>query len=267
MTNEIKEDIITKFVFNEEQSKTFGNNEEAIVSLIRFFEKLELDEITINFSKDFTKLLDYNENFKIFYGEKITGYMPGFKALNISSKIDKYVLAHELGHTFLNLIDDTRMPEDFEQILTNAKKKALVSKDLNIEMNKTKFNCARFRTILEYICEQNKSFDGVGPFSDTISSMWQTHGFPTIEGGKLILPYCHTRDYYADRKNNEMIDYKKVYDEQFANFFSLYLNGEKELLNTLRSLFGEEWYLLMENKLISLSNELNKVNEKSSSFR
>lgn len=267
MTNEIKEDIITKFVFTGEQLQSFGNNEEAIASLIHFFDKIEPNEINMSFINGFPKLLDYNENFKVFYGEKMIGYMPNFKALNISSKVDKYVLAHELGHTFLNLIDNTELPDNFYQIVTNAKKNALNSNNLNIKMNNTELSNARFRTILEYICEQNKTFEGVGPFSDIISSMWQTPGFPTVEGGKLILPYYHTKDYYADSKNSEIVDYKKIYDEQFANFFSLYLDEKKELLDTLKSLFGEEWYLLMENKLISLSNELNKENKKSSSIK
>lgn len=258
MNDEIKERLINKFVFSKQQQASFGNNEFAVAVMIRFFNDVYCDD-SKKLIDNFDKLLDYNENLKIFKSEKIgSNYMANFKALTVNRKDDNYVISHELGHAILNLVDNTTLPPNFQDILIGAKDRALKIDNLSVKINDEQLNNCRFRTILEYICNKDNVMEDVGPFSDIISSMWQTPGFPTADGKKLILPYFHTQKYYTDELSDgtNVINYQRVYDEQFANFFTLYTNNRKETLFVLKELFDNDWYSLMEDKLIELENNI-----------
>ena len=258
MDDELKAKIVNKFVFTEQQQTTFGNNEFAIAAIIKLFNEVYYDK-NKQLIDNFDKLSDYNDNFKIFESDKIgSNYMPNFKALTVNRKDDNYVISHELGHAILNLVDNTTLPPNFQDVLIGAKNRALKIDNLSINLNGKQINNCRLRTILEYICNKDNVMEDIGPFSDIISSMWQTHGFPTADGKKLILPYFHTQKYYTDEISNgtNVINYQRVYDEQFANFFTLYTNNRKETLFVLKELFGDEWYSLMENKVIELENNI-----------
>ncbi|MDD3452919.1 MAG: hypothetical protein PHN42_01405 [Bacilli bacterium] len=257
MNEKIKLDIINNFIFDENEQKGFGNNEAVIARIIKFLSNIK----NIEFKQNFINLLNYNENFKIFEtNSSSSNYMANFKALSIKTSDDDYVIGHELGHAVLNLIDDTNVPNDFEQIVNNAKNNALNENNLELTINNIKHSNARLRILLEYICNEKNKMEDKNPLSDIISSMWQATAFPTVDGNILKLPAVHNPEYYFDKKkllnNVKELDYKKIYDEQFANFFILYINNRLDTLDILRKIFGNDWFNLMNNKVNELLNNL-----------
>lgn len=260
MDSEKKLKIIENFVFDKEQQKNFGNNEDIIAIMIKFFENVYNDD-TKDIIDNFVNLLQYHAYFKIFQSIKSsTYYLRSFGALTISpSDCDNYTLGHELGHVFLHLIDNTTLPNDFEEIMLKSNHLAPKLEGLTIKLNDKDFTDAKLRTVVEYICNKENKMEDVGPFSDIISSMYQTHGFQTHDNKQLILPFYHTKDYYVKKgieSENEKIDYAVVYDEQFANFFSLYINNRYDTLDCLRKIFGDEWYDLMYQKLLMVKSKI-----------
>ena len=135
MNDELKAKIINKFVFTKQEQTAFGNNEFAIAVIIKFFNDVYCDN-NKKLIDNFDNLLDYNENFKIFESEKYgSNYMANFKALTVNRKDDNYVISHELGHAILNLVDNTTLPPDFEEVLIGAKDRALKIDGLSINLN------------------------------------------------------------------------------------------------------------------------------------
>lgn len=263
MSEQLKIDIIDEFVFKKEQQENLGNNEKAIAVIIRFLSSLDLnDKYISSFVNNFSQLKVKRNNFQIFQSEnKNSFYMHTFKVLNINKDDDNYVLGHEIGHAILNILDDTKMPDNFPLIVNNAKKNILSSDHLDFEFDNKLFINARFRTILEYIeGKTNDDIKGLGPFSDMISSTFQNAGFENVGGRKVLLPYNHKNEYYMKDNN---INYNLVYDEQFANFFTLYMNGNKDKLNVLKLYLGNEWFEFMNNKLHEVIDKLSnvKINE------
>ena len=51
-------------------------------------------------------------------------------------------------------------------------------------------------------------------------------------------------------------NYYLSFDEQFANFFALYMTNNQELLQIAKIFFGEQWYQTMTNILIQIEQIL-----------
>ena len=73
-----------------------------------------------------------------------------------------------------------------------------------------------------------------------------------------MLPSCHSRDYYFDEEKNEM-NVKRIFDEDFANFYSLKANNCEQEVETLRKLFGDEFIQVLDEELIKSAQKLEKV--------
>ena len=61
--------------------------------------------------------------------------------------------------------------------------------------------------------------------------------------------------------NFEMINYSLVYDEQFANFFYLYMAGRYEEIEVLRAFYGDAWLQMMMGTLLEINQTLETKKE------
>lgn len=241
MDENLKHEIIDKF-FN-------GENKEE-VELLEVIISKGLNTEDENVKKIFSqvcKAKDMDPRFNIFISEEMgSAYMANFKALNINKKDiqDFNTIFHEYGHAMFNIALNTTIPDDYDKIVENAKKAALSN--------------ANFRPFLESMCKKKEKTKGTELVSDIVGAMWQTAGFPDgrDKDSPFMLPYIHPRSEYV---KDDVINYNKVYDEQFANFFSLKANNCHEELDTLRDLFGDEWFNSMEETIQKI-NEVIKTN-------
>lgn len=81
--------------------------------------------------------------------------------------------------------------------------------------------------------------------SDIISSVYEGTRFD-LNGNYLDYTYCHSEAYYSSSKINS-------FHEIIANFTQLKMSGNTKALNELRNIFGDEFYLALEdtfNKLL-----------------
>ena len=103
-----------------------------------------------------------------------------------------------------------------------------------------------------------------GPLADILSSIFQYPSltFANPDGTKsrtMIFPSFHNREYYFDVNNGKMkID--KIFDEDFANYYALALNGCTRELGILRNFLGDEWIQTMENELDKASRIIQEPN-------
>lgn len=242
-----------------------GNNKNAVDMLTRMVKKglQSNDENVRAIFSNVISLKEKFEGFNIWIGDSFkTGYLLKFGVINVQSKdINDYVtLLHEYGHAIFDIVLQGEMVEDFEDIVKQAVSNAYSFKNQKIELGDLKLDDGKFINVLEYMCdEKNKeSTIGMGPLSDIMSAMWQVNAFSKPNGEQLTLPYSHSRDAYLDKEGK--IDYKRVYDEQFANFFSLKANNCTEELNLLKNMFGDVWYNSMNEKILESAQVLDQDN-------
>lgn len=248
MTNN---EVIYKELIDKYYVENFDNKSAVDVLFFLLNKGLESsDDKVKEIYKQIPKIKDIEPRFNVFLFPN-HGYQSNFKAFNISrsNPFDTASLAHEYGHAVFDIFLEKNVPDGYDIILENARFNALNSSNKEFNYGELNVKNGKFRDLLEYICNQqdSKKLNGIEPLSDIISSMWQYPGFNNSKGSPFILPYYHKRDYYLDKKGS--VNYKTVFDEQFANFFSLKSTNQVEALNVLRNLFGDEWFDLMENNI------------------
>lgn len=241
-----------------------GPNVGAMDNLIGMLEMHQnsTDEYIRSIANNFLELKKIAPNFTIFEVEDPNkcGYMRNFSAFQIAKETEPLISSHEFGHAVIGITSKTQVPVDYENVILRAKEHA-----------KKPENIGKFREYINYLTDsenQNRTKAEKGPVSDIISSIFQYEGFVRASDGKeLILPGYHTRDYYFDEKNNSMIT-KNIYDEDFANFYSLKANNCEKELETLKELFGEELINVLDIQLLksavtlqrSASRETGEIN-------
>lgn len=242
-----------------------NNNEDAINMLIRMVKKglQSSDENIKTIFSNVVSIKSIFEGFNIWIGDSFkTGYLLKFGVINIQNKdINDYMtLMHEYGHAIFDIVLQSEYPEQFQNIVNQAISNAYEFKNRKIDFANLQLEDGKFLNILEYICNEKnrKSTIGMGPLSDIMSAMWQNGAFSKPNGEQLVLPYSHSRDSYLNEDGS--VNYKIVYDEQFANFFSLKVNNCEKELNLLKDMFGEEWYNSMDEKIFEASQMLNQHN-------
>ena len=244
-----------------------GSQGKNDIAVSRFIDMLHLHEKSDNpyirrIVENVQNISSLAPNFTIFQSEKSTFFMHQFCALQIKLNSDDLVLCHEFGHAILGITeqrDETKNnslrnsshvnpPENFEEIVKQANQNAKSTK--NIE---------KFKAYIKYLSDANQSerTDAEkGPVSDIISSIFQTPAF-SIENKKHVLPSYHMRDYYFDEEKGQMkVD--KIFDEDFANFYTLTVNNCDKELQILREFLGEEWMHVMETRLEEASKQMAK---------
>lgn len=256
-SDKFKDAFFDKLLFSRnEQFSQLGDNTQAVETLFNSFNEVYKngDEMSKNIVSAF---LDTKNIIQIFPSENTTAYMNAFGALSLQPTIDNNVLLHEVGHYYFHQLLDGQMPEHFDQLVNNAKKHALEQSNIDFIFEGEKFENARYLNLLEKMCSlENKNNKDIAVMSDILSGIH--FGAPlTGPNGPLVLPFCHNSQYYMKRDMEvklENIDYNKVFDEQFANFFSLYLNNKTEQIDVLRKFLGEDWYN-------SMMDTLKKIND------
>lgn len=249
-----EEEIRTKY------ERTGGNLGKNDIAINRFINMLNIHSESNNpqvksIAENFAGISKLAPNFTIFQTEKIGNsyFMKNFNALQIDIGNDDLTLSHEFGHAVLGIINDTEVPENFPEIIKNAKQHALSSQ-----------NKEKFKNFIKYLSDSNqetRTAGEKGPVSDIISSIFQ---YPALtlgdRGITCVLPSYHTRDYYYDEEKGE-IKHNKVFDEDFANFYALTAHNCEKELEELRELFGEEWMQTMESQLELASQRLELVSK------
>lgn len=181
-------------------------------------------------------------NFTIFEArDNKCGFMHQFKALLIGKETDILVSSHEFGHGILSMTTDVQVPENFCEILEGAKAHALSPN-----------NKDTFKAYIEFLCKFGKDVitpGERGPVSDIISSVFQQIGFRiNTPDNECYLPCYHKEEYYKT-KDGKGPNLKAIYDEDFANFYALKATNCKKEIETLKTLFGEEFVQTLENQL------------------
>lgn len=248
-------------LMNEFYDKKLNNKAEVNSLFLIVNNGLNSDDERIkNIYEQIFNIKRIEPRFNVFFSTKMSSaYLSNFKALNINKDdIQNYlILSHEYGHAMFDILLNKKVPEEYSTIMEIAKKHALTSNNINFNYGSLNVQNAKFRDLIEYICDKSnkESLESVGPFSDIISSMWQTGGFKNSKGDPFILPFSHPRETYFDNENH--IKYDVIFDEQFANFFALKSTNSNEALETLKNLFGVEWYNFMDKNIDLMYDMIN----------
>lgn len=233
-----------------------GRNERAVDKFIKMLHQHEKsdDPNVRKIISNIDNLKDIAPNFTIFESEDKSFYMSFFRAITINVNSSDLVTSHEFGHALLGMLNNTEVPENYEQITKNARAHCVD------ENTKDKF--------IDYIVHisdsenQDRTEAQKGPVSDIISAVFQ---YPKLEFQKInkacVLPAYHNRDYYFDEEKGAMKT-DKIFDECFANYYSLVANNCHKELEELRMLLGDEWMQTMETELERAAKTIEMVQEK-----
>lgn len=251
-----KHKFYDKLLFsNNPEFSQLGDNTQAVEKLYNTLDTVYKngDEISKNIVSSF---LDTRKVIQVFPAKLESSYMLAVGALQIHPNTDNNILLHEIGHYYFHQLLN-QVPTNFDTIMANAKSHALHLKNVDFQFNDKKFENGRYLHLLEEICSsENKYNYDLALISDILSGL-HLGATPNGPNGPLVLPFMHNSKYYMKRDMEvklENIDYAKVFDEQFANFFSLYMNNQTEKIEVLRLFLGEEWYQTMMNTLTDISN-------------
>ena len=191
-------------------------------------------------------------NFTIFEGEKCY-FMHNFKAYQISRDTNMLVATHEFGHAILSIMNQTTVPENYDKIIEEAKTHAL-----NPE------NKENFKQYIQYLCgktdeKEQRTEAEKGPVSDIVSSIFQLPGLRIgTYDNVCYFPSSHSRDYYYDKEHNKP-NTERIFDEDFANYYSLKVNQCTKEIETIRNLFGDELIQTMEKELDKISEKILQI--------
>lgn len=252
----MREEKIRERYQREDENDLRGTN---IGAMDRFIEMLMLHEESENLhirsiAENFEYIHILAPNFVIFQA-KDCFFMHSFKAFQISEDTDMLVASHEFGHGVLSIMNDTVVPEGYGDIIARAKQYALSLK-----------NKENFRDYIEYLSgktdkKEDRTEAEKGPVSDIISSIFQLQGLRIKTPDNVcIFPSSHPREYYYDEEK-EQPNLKNIFDEDFANYYALKVNNCTREIETIRSLFGDEFVDMLDAELEKASEKLAKARE------
>ncbi len=235
--------------FERLEENQLGVNTNVIDLIIEFIQyslaNCENEDIKF-FLDNFDKIDKIGEGFTIFETTDIIGYMYQFKALNLTRSLDMLSIGHEIGHvlnSIKNIITYTdsfgytiSTPDNFAQLLKDAKDNS--KKDID-----------RIRYYIEYLCKDSNISDAEkGPVSDIFSAVYQTWGV-MVRSKDNICSFPSTHKGFYDKTKNEEEKLGIIFDECFANIFSLLANNKKSELKIIKDFFGEDFYNIFENEI------------------
>lgn len=245
------ENKIRKLYQRNDPNDQRGLNEGGINNFIRMLKLHEnsTDKNIRSIAENFEAVENLAPNFTIFESQKDNKcfFMHQFKALQIGKNTDPLVASHEFGHAVLSMTTDVKVPENYGEILSRAKKHALSPE-----------NKETFKAYIEFLCKYGKEViteSEKGPVSDIISSVFQEQALRIGTYENICwFPNSHTHDYYTEKETGEP-NLKVIFDEDFANFYALKSTNSKKEIETLKTLFGTEFVETLENQL-ELSAEI-----------
>lgn len=252
----MKEEEIRKKYQREDENDLRGTNVGAMnrfIDMLHLHENVEDSRIS-SIAENFEYVDKVAPNFTIFEGENCF-FMHNFKAYQIAENTDMLVASHEFGHCVLSIMNDTKVPDDYGNIIKRAKQHALSAE-----------NKEYFKEYIQYISgktdeKESRTEAEKGPVSDIISSIFQLQGLRIgTHDNVCIFPSSHSREYYYDEeKDKPKLD--KIFDEDFANYYSLKVNNCKEEIQIIRNLFGDELVQTLDIELQKVSERLEAVKE------
>lgn len=233
-----------------------GENERAITKFINMIHAHENsnNEHVQSIIQHIDQLSQIAPNFNIFESKERTFYMRNFNALQLSTNEDELTDAHEFGHAILNIANDLQVPEGFEDIVRAARANCINDR-----------NKQNFIKYMEYLSDKEnaeRTNAEKGPLSDIISSIFQYPALKFAQTGKTcVFPSSHSRDYYFDEEKGRMKE-KAIFDEDFANFYTLVANNCTRELEILQEFLGEDWMQVMTSELEKAAHNLEISHEK-----
>lgn len=240
----------------EDENDLRGTNVEAMnqfIEMLKLHEKSEDPRIR-NIAENFMCIDKVAPNFTIFQGKKCY-FMHNFKAYQISKDTNMLVATHEFGHAMLSIMNDTVVPENYGELVERAKQHALSPE-----------NKENFKEYIQYISgktdKKEKRTDAEkGPVSDIISSIFQLQGLRIgTYDNVCYFPSSHSREYYYDEEQNKP-NIKNIFDEDFANYYSLQVNRCTQEIEIIRNLFGDELIQAMDKELDKIFEKLLQIKE------
>ena len=252
----MKEVEIRKKYQRDDENDLRGTNVGAID---RFIEMLYLHEESKdtrirNIANNIENIDKIAPNFVIFEAEQCF-FMPNFKAYQIAENTNMLVASHEFGHAVLSIMNNTIIPSDYEGIIERAKKHAISPE-----------NRENFKEYIKYISgktdkKEERTEAEKGPVSDIISSIFQLQGLRIGTSDNICMfPSSHSREYYYDEEKKEP-NVKNIFDEDFANYYTLKVNNCQQEIETIKSLFGDEFVQVLDTELTKVSERLSLVKE------
>lgn len=214
---------------------------EELSRRIEVYLNSESEEVR-NIASNLDRLKDIEPSFKITSSSDKTSYSKDSKQLGIKvgSEID---LDRAIGEA---LVDMNSVPEEDEikKFIQDARVSCVREENLS-----------KFGEYLSTICDKEKedrTIFEVGPISDIICSVFQ---YPVliVVGKVYILPSKKTS--YTDLERGGL-DTKKIFTENFANYFTLVANGRSLDLDILKEFLGESWSEFLDKHLAQVSSKL-----------
>lgn len=251
-----KEEFLSKYQRTDKNDPR-GINEKAVEVFLDMIEKQSKssDENIRKIAESIDAIGELAPNFIIFESE-VGGnsfFMHNFKAFQIAPDCGYDVASHEFGHAVLSMATNTKVPDDFENVILRAKQHALAPE-----------NKENFKSYIEFLSKggAERTEAEKGPVSDIISSIFQQPGFRVGSFENVcMLPAFHQRSYYFDEEKNCMKT-KPIFDEDFANIFALKATESTKELETLRGLFGDEFMQVMESQVELVADFFEKQSTK-----
>ncbi len=248
----MNEDYIRETYQRDNETDPRGKNVGAIDKLIQMLHLQEKsnDANIRMIANNFEYIKKAAPNFTIFEAEKPDDcfFMQNFKAYQIGKDADLLVASHEFGHAILSIGTDTKVPENFDNVIKNAKEHSL-----NQE------NKEYFKGYVQYLSNKtnlNRTEAEKGPLSDIMSAIFQQPGLRiNTPENVCMFPSSHSREYYYDEEKGK-IKIDKVYDEIFANFYALKSGNHEKEIATLEKLFGKE---LIQTLDLEISKNVNNI--------
>lgn len=252
----MREEEIRKKYQREDPADLRGTN---VGAMNRFIQMLQLHEKSKEprvkeIAENFEYIDKIAPNFTIFQGKECF-FMHNFKAYQIAENSDMIDASHEFGHAVLAMMNNTEVPENFGDTIKRAKEYAISPE-----------NKEYFKEYIQYLCGKTDKKDErteaeKGPVSDIISSIFQYQALRIgTQDNICVLPGSHTRDYYYDEEKDTP-NLKKIFDEDFANYYVLKANNYEQELETVRKLFGDEFVKVLDAELEKASEKLKSVKE------
>lgn len=228
----------------EDENDLRGTNVKA---MDKFIEMLSLhEESTDSRIRDIGETFEYIDklapNFQIFQG-KDCYFMHNFKAYQISENTDMLTATHEFGHAILSIMNNTVVPQNYDKVIEKAKQHALSSEKRE-----------DFKKYILYLSgktdeQSDRTEAEKGPLSDIISSIFQLPGLRIGSYDNVcIFPSSHNRSYYFDEEKG-IPKLKNIFDEDFANYYTLKVTNASREIETLRFLFGDEFVQVLDEQL------------------
>lgn len=252
----MKDEEIRKKYQRDEGNDLISTNVGAVnrfIEMIHVHERSK-DSGIRSIAENFEQIGKIAPNFKIFQGDKCF-FLHNFKAYQISENTNMILASHEFGHGVLSIINDTKVPEDYGNVIGRAKQHAISPE-----------NKGKFKEYIQYISgktdrKEERTEAEEGPVSDIISSIFQRQGIRIDTPDNVCMfPSSHSREYYYDEERNQP-NLKNIFDEDFANYYSLKANNCTQEIETIRNLFGDEFINTLDSELEKISERLIAIKE------